>query len=98
MTGLLGWGEHLAYDTRGDTVESGLNRDGSVYPPYHEMKRELLHWELLHGREPQRMVEFARGLWDHQIHDQETATSAGTPAGTFTAPRPATTSRRRPAT
>ena len=70
-TGLLGWGEHLFYDLKEDKVQSAF-KGGKRYPKYHEMKRKLLFWDFLYKTNPQAVLNFTRGLWDHQIYDQAT--------------------------
>lgn len=70
-TELLGWGEHLFYDLNRDAVGTD-DAGGTPHPPIHEMKRKFLHWDLLYAREPERVLKFARGLWDHQIYDHKT--------------------------
>ena len=70
-TDLLGWGEHLFYDFKEEKVQSGFRR-GKRYPKYHEMKRKFLFWDFLYKNNPQAVLNFAKGLWNHQIYNQET--------------------------
>ena len=60
-TGLLAWGEHMGWDftdkVRGNT---------------HEFFRPWVLWERCLQLAPDAIAVFARGLWDHQIHNQKT--------------------------
>ena len=65
-TGLLAWGEHLYWNC----VEDRL---GDLDPNRtHEPKRKLVFFNELYEVEPERTLNYARGLWDHQIADQKT--------------------------
>lgn len=66
-TGLLAWGEHLCWDLRTDKAGS-LIADNLI----HEPKKPLVFWDYLYRHEPQRMVQYARGIWEHQIADHKT--------------------------
>lgn len=66
-TGLLAWGEHLCWDLNEDRAASQL--PGRLI---HEPKRKLLLFDKLYQREPDRVLAFAQGLWDHQIADKKT--------------------------
>lgn len=70
-TGLLGWGEHIFYDLKEEKVLSGFKR-GERYPEYHEMKRKFLFWDFLYKNDPQAVLNFSLGLWNHHLYDQET--------------------------
>lgn len=65
-TGLLAWGEHLSWDCVND----------ALYDPYgttiHEPKRKFIFFDLCYAAEPERTLGYARGLWEHQIFDQQT--------------------------
>jgi len=65
-TGLLAWGEHLCWDLE---KECAATQSGKLT---HEPKRKLLLFDLLYEHEPQRVLQFARGLWEHQIRDPKT--------------------------
>ncbi len=39
---------------------------------YHEMKRKMVFWDYYYKVNPQAALRFARGLWEHQIHNRET--------------------------
>lgn len=70
-THLLGWGEHIFYDCETDQVAANPV-DSKPQSLIHEMKKPLVFWDFLYEHEPQRMIDFARGLWDHQIYDHKT--------------------------
>lgn len=61
-TGLLAWGEHMGWDFQ---TEQPI-RDT------HEFFRPWVLWERCYGLAPEACERFARGLWDHQIHDHNT--------------------------
>ncbi|MBN1418602.1 MAG: VCBS repeat-containing protein [Planctomycetes bacterium] len=65
-TGLLPWGEHLAWDAFLDRAISG----GAAFN--HEFARPWALWERTFAlaREPSR--RFALGLWEHQIANKKT--------------------------
>lgn len=67
-TGLLAWGEHLCWDCQTDQAAAAMPGDKLI----HEPKRDLLYFDLLYAAEPERMLKYTRGLWDHQIADQKT--------------------------
>lgn len=62
VTGLLAWGEHMGWDFKTE----GPIRD------MHEYFRPWVLWELSYRLAPETCLGLARGLWDHQIHDQKT--------------------------
>jgi hypothetical protein len=65
-TGLLAWGEHLCWDLARETWVTSHSK------PYHEMKRPMLFWDRHFTSNPAQAKAFARGLWEHQIQDQQT--------------------------
>ena len=67
-TGLLAWGEHLCWECRNDRAAAAKPEDKLI----HEPKRDFLYFDLLYQAEPERMLKYARGLWDHQIADHRT--------------------------
>jgi hypothetical protein len=67
-TGLLAWGEHMSWDCLNDKAAASTPADKLI----HEPKRDLLYFDLLYEAEPEKMLKYARGLWDHQIADQKT--------------------------
>ena len=69
-THLLGWGEHLFYDMQ--TEQTATNTDAGRATLIHEIKKPLGYWNLLYAREPERMLAYAHGLWEHQIFDHKT--------------------------
>ena len=66
-TGLLAWGEHLGW--RFD--DQGVTNNGRA-ADLHEFFRPWVLWDRSYALAPQPCHRFARGLWDHQIHDQHT--------------------------
>jgi hypothetical protein len=70
VTQLLGWGEHLCYDMKDE--KTATNVDAGRATLIHEIKKPLEYWDLLYKAEPERMLGFARGLWEHQISDHKT--------------------------
>ena len=67
-TGLLAWGEHLAWDCRNDRATAVTPKDKLI----HEPKRDFVYFDRLYEAEPERMLKYWRGLWDHQIADAKT--------------------------
>lgn len=67
-TGLLAWGEHLDWNCAADAPGT------MTKPPelIHEPKRKLVFFDLLYQAEPQRTLDYARGVWEHQIADHQT--------------------------
>jgi hypothetical protein len=63
-TGLLPWGEHLAWDVLLDRPISGSTEFT------HEFARPWVLWERTFALAPEAARRFALGLWDHQIADQ----------------------------
>lgn len=61
-TGLLAWGEHLGWDFLEEKATGGA----------HEFYRPWVLWDRSYALAPERSEAFARGLWAHQIGDQET--------------------------
>ena len=61
-TGLLTWGEHISWDFSTETVGG---RKGAP----HEFFGPWVLWDHSFKLAPQACAKFARGLWDHQIHE-----------------------------
>ena len=61
-TGLLTWGEHISWDFNAEAV--GGRKDAP-----HEFFVPWVLWGRSFKLAPQHCVKFARGLWDHQIHE-----------------------------
>ncbi len=74
VTGLLVWGEHMGWDFRTDTVMTHYNKiKHSVGQGVtHEFYRPWVLWERSFQLAPEACEQFALGLWNHQIYDQET--------------------------
>jgi len=60
-TGLLTWGEHIGWGFRKETI---IGRGDT-----HEFFAPWVLWDRSFKLAPQSCVKFARGLWDHQIHE-----------------------------
>ena len=71
-TDLLAWGEHLSWDFRWEAPISGGGGHGSYRERIHEFYRPWLLWKRSFELAPEPCTRFARGLWEHQIHDQKT--------------------------
>ncbi|MBN1349300.1 hypothetical protein JXJ21_07815 [candidate division KSB1 bacterium] len=63
-TGLMAWGEHIGWDFYN---EAPCGKDCC-----HEFFRPWCLWERCYQLAPEACLRFARGLWEHQIHDQQT--------------------------
>jgi hypothetical protein len=61
-TGLLAWGEHLCWDLQTDAA-ADMNSDKLI----HEPKRPTVLFDKLYELNPTAMINYADGLWDHQI-------------------------------
>ena len=66
VTGLLPWGEHLAWDVMLDRPISGSTE------LTHEFARPWVLWDESFRLAPEAAKRFALGLWGHQIADQKT--------------------------
>jgi hypothetical protein len=66
QTGLLAWGEHIGWDFNTETTIEKNQRYN------HEFFRPWVFWEKCYELAPQNCIDFASGLWYHQIHDHET--------------------------
>ena len=62
-TGLLAWGDHAGWDFY---ENDATGRD------IHEFSRPWILWQRTVELVPEHTDRFARGLWEHQIGDQET--------------------------
>jgi hypothetical protein len=65
-TGLMAWGEHIGWDFNTETTIDKRQRFN------HEFFRPWVLWEKCYELAPQSCIDFASGLWYHQIHDHET--------------------------
>ena len=59
-TELFAWGEHLHWDVEAEACK-GRN--------LHEFYRPWVLWERSFEIAPQACADFAKGLWDHQVHN-----------------------------
>jgi len=66
VTGLLPWGEHLAWDVMLDQPISGSTE------LTHEFSRPWVLWDESFRLAPEAAKRFALGLWNHQIANQKT--------------------------
>lgn len=62
-TGLMAWGEHLGWNF----YEEKIVRDH-----FHEFFRPWVLWDKSFELAPNACANFALGLWNHQIYDQQT--------------------------
>jgi len=62
VTGLMAWGEHLSWGFKEDKVAGRGDGPHEFYGPW-------VLWERSFVLAPQACTKFARGLWDHQIHE-----------------------------
>ena len=67
VTGLMAWGEHMSWDLTKDAVKSQGYDD-----PYHEFARPWVLWDRCFKLAPKPCERFAKGVWEHQIHDHKT--------------------------
>jgi hypothetical protein len=65
-TGLMAWGEHIGWDFNTETTIDKRQRFN------HEFFRPWILWGKCYELAPQPCMDFASGLWYHQIHDHET--------------------------
>ncbi len=65
-TSLLPWGEHLCWDVMLDVPISGGEE------PMHEFARPWVLWDRCFALAPAASQQFALGLWEHQIANQQT--------------------------
>ena len=75
VTGLLAWGEHMGWDFNTETIiwKDSLHNAGVLKECItHEFCRPWVLWERSFDLAPQACTRFARGLWEHQIHDHRT--------------------------
>ena len=73
VTGLMAWGEHIGWEFEREAPGpvykgKGENKGKEVLAP-HEFYRPWVLWERSNILAPQPCATFARGLWDHQIHE-----------------------------
>lgn len=72
-TGFVAWGEHLAWDLIVDRVTLGSVQQGKFrVSDIHEFYGPWIHWKTTCELAPAAALGFAKGLWEHQIYDQET--------------------------
>jgi hypothetical protein len=62
-TGLMAWGEHLAWNLTRDECQTSAGW-------YHEFNRHWALWGRCFDLAKGGCLRFARGLWDHQIYDK----------------------------
>ena len=65
-TGLMAWGEHIGWDFNAETTIDKRQRFN------HEFFRPWVFWDKCYELAPQSCLDFASGLWYHQIHDHAT--------------------------
>jgi hypothetical protein len=65
-TGLMAWGEHIGWDFQTETITGGRETHN------HEFYRPWVLWDKSYDLAPEAYTAFARGLWRHQIYDQQT--------------------------
>lgn len=70
-TGLLAWGEHAGWDFRSETFVDRPG-EGTEWGRVHEFFRPWVLWDRSFDLAPEACRRFAKGLWEHQIADQET--------------------------
>ncbi|MHC4647649.1 MAG: hypothetical protein ACYTBJ_19455 [Planctomycetota bacterium] len=69
VTGLMAWGEHIGweFDHEGAGPVYKIKGENRFAP--HEFFGPWVFWEKSFMLAPPSCVTFARGLWDHQIHE-----------------------------
>ena len=65
-TGLMCWGEHMGWDFYTEQPIQKYESD------IHEFYRPWVLWDRIYKLTPEAANKFARGLWDHQINNQNT--------------------------
>ncbi|MFC1608146.1 hypothetical protein ACFL47_09260 [Candidatus Latescibacterota bacterium] len=65
VTGLFAWGEHIGWDF---TTEAIIEKNAGTS---HEFARPWMLWESSFNLAPGPCRDFALGLWNHQISDQD---------------------------
>ena len=70
-SGLMAWGEHMSWDLTKDAIKSQGYAD-----PYHEYTRPWVLWERCFELAPGPCARFAKGVWQHQIHDRDPVVEA----------------------
>lgn len=66
QTSLLAWGMHMGWDFH---QERFIRKLGGTL---HAFSRPWAIWDISWALSPKAALRFAKGLWDHQIGDQET--------------------------
>ncbi|MHC4482773.1 MAG: hypothetical protein ACYSW4_04415 [Planctomycetota bacterium] len=61
-TGLMAWGEHIGWGYKTETLAFARGDN-------HEFFGAWVLWDRSFGIAPEACTKFARGLWDHQIHE-----------------------------
>jgi hypothetical protein len=61
-TGLMAWGEHVGWGFESEAASFAGGDSHEFYGPW-------VLWDRCFELAPQQCVKFARGLWDHQIHE-----------------------------
>jgi len=64
-TGLMTWGEHIGWGFETETITYARGDN-------HEFFGSWVLWDRCFKLAPKACENFARGLWEHQIHDHET--------------------------
>jgi beta-glucosidase len=67
-TGLLAWGEHIAWDFFTEQVSSNRGEQN----PIHEFAEPWMLWERSFDLAEDACIRYAKGLWEHQIGDHAT--------------------------
>ena len=65
VTGLFAWGEHIGWDF---STEAIIDKNAGTT---HEFARPWMLWDRSFELAPEPCAGYARGLWDHQIADQD---------------------------
>ncbi|MHC4213749.1 MAG: hypothetical protein ACYSWP_10300 [Planctomycetota bacterium] len=61
-TGLMAWGEHIGWGFKVDSLAFARGGNHEFYVPW-------VLWEKSFALAPDACITFAKGLWDHQIHE-----------------------------
>ena len=68
-TGLMAWGEHIGWEFEREAPGPVYKSKGKEGLAPHEFFGPWVFWEKSFMLAPASCVTFARGLWDHQIHE-----------------------------
>lgn len=69
VTGLMAWGEHIGWEFEREGAGPVYKVKGETRFGPHEFFGPWVFWERSFRLAPAACVTFARGLWDHQIHE-----------------------------